>query len=192
MASCRFCGYTARLDKNPAAQQQQAQCVVCGEAFGGDDGRRIGVATQQAASLLAHAGGAIRRGASPQQETSQFPVPAMGRCVSPDTNQSSWLNSELRLLLDLVPKEQNRRKRTQDSVRAIGNLTPPRVDEAPSDPEVVFIRPRADPTMRVLKVDQKDVRGDFSVLRGGTNNSKACVSKNRTWKCLFMSCANKE
>lgn len=192
MASCRLCGYTARLDKNAVAQQQQEQCVVCGEAFGGDDGRRSGGATQQAASLLAHAGGAIWRGASPKQEMSQPPVPAMGRCVGAETNQSSWLNPELRLLLDLVPQQQNRRKRTQDSVRAIGNLTPPRVDEVPSDPEVVFIRPRADPTMRVLKVDQKVVRCDLSALRGGTNYSKACVSKNRTLNCLSMSCSNKE
>lgn len=188
MASCRLCGYTARLDKNGATQQQQTQCVVCGEALGGDDGRCIWGGTEQAASSLAHAGGAIWDGASPQQETLQLAVPAAARCVGGEASQSSWLNSELRLLLDLVPKQQNSRKRTQDAVRAIGNLSPPRVDDGPSDPEVVFIRPRADPTMRVLKVDQEVMHGDSSVLRGGTTCVwKACVSKNCTGNCLFLS-----
>lgn len=156
MAECRLCGYTARLDKKATAQEQEQQvsCLVCGEEFGGDSGRRNGGALQQAA-LLAQAGG----------QTSQLPVPAMGRWVSAQVHPSGWLNSELRSLLDLVPKQQDRRQRAKDVVRAIGNHSPVRVEKGPGDPEVVFIRPRVDPTMRALKVNKICVRRVFVALQ---------------------------
>lgn len=137
MAACRLCGYQSPVTL--------CECPVCGEPCDASDGRDgAEVASGQG---VEHAGDGVSRGTSPLKTQ-----PWMG---SDNANAfpSSCLNPELQSLLRLVPEEQNRKKRAQDAVRAVGGaLVPSCSDEGQSGSDVVYVRPRIDPTMQVLKV----------------------------------------
>lgn len=144
MAACRLCGY-----RSPVGVTILSECPVCGEpcdTSGGHDGAD---AVVKAESGIEYAGGGVSRGTSPHMAQPWV------RCDSPNKAfPSGCLNPELQSLLRLVPEEQNRKKRAQDAVRAAGGgaLVPSCSDEDQSESDVVYIRPRVDPGMRVLKV----------------------------------------
>lgn len=160
MAACRLCGY-----RSPVGVTIPSECAVCGEPCDPSGGRDGADPVVEAESGIEHAvGGAINsRGTSPHMAQ-----PWM-RCDSPNNAfPSSYLNPELQSLLRLVPEEQNRKKRAQDAVRAAGGgeLVPSCSDEGHSESDVVYIRPRVDPGMRVLKVRSAQralERGPFSI-----------------------------
>lgn len=140
MISCRLCGYQALRDTCALLQ-----CPVCGEAYAGDDGQN-GVVAESGLTQ----GGSASCGTTQQQ--SQFGAPVLAQCNNSQVFPLCYLNQELQSLLHLVPEQQRRKKRAQDAVRAAGALTPARADDDHGKPDAVYIRPRVDPTMRVLKV----------------------------------------
>lgn len=140
MAACTLCGY-----RSPVGVINLSECPVCGEPCDASDGRD-GAAVESGQGVE-HAGDGVSRGTSPLGAQPW-------RCDSSATAfPSSYLNPELQSLLRLVPEEKNRKKRAQDAVLAAGGaLVPSCSDEGQSESDVVYIRPRIDPGMRVLKV----------------------------------------
>ena len=134
MVPCKLCGYQGSSDK--ASQQ----CPVCGEAY--DDGPQDGNAAQAAGGLWA-------------QPRSR--IGALNGCNSSSNGEGPrpHVNLDLQSLLNLIPEQQDRRKRAEEAVRAAsasGGNSPVRADGGHCDPDAVYIQPRVDPTMRVLKV----------------------------------------
>ena len=141
MAACRLCGY-----QSPVGVVTLSECPVCGEPCDPSDGRDG--ADVESGQGVEHAGDGVSRGTSPLK--TQPPWMGAGNASA---FPSSCLNPELQSLLCLVPEEQNRKTRAQEAVRAAGGaLVPSFPDEGQSGPDVVYIRPRVDPGMRVLKV----------------------------------------
>lgn len=146
MTSCRLCGFQGPLDPCTVA------CPVCGEAYEKISGYQVRAVD---GTLFALSRGRTWCGdASPQQQRSQLGAQALTSGDGVGLLRGSYLNPELLALLQLVPEQQSRRKRAkEDAVRAAGSLTPARrEDEGQTDLDVVYIRPRNDPTMQVLKV----------------------------------------
>lgn len=150
MVSCGLCGFRGSSDNTCA----QPHCPICGEAY--DDVRWSDRREDEdmPGSRLAKADGGVWGGKSLQK--SQIGAQSMGRCNSSEgVPTSTYLNLDLQSLLHLIPEQQhNRKKRAEDVVRAAGvGPTPTRGDDSSRcDPDGVYIRPRVDPTMRVLKV----------------------------------------
>lgn len=135
MVACRLCGYRGHNDTNT--------CPVCGEEY---DKAQDGHMPE---SRLAQAAGGSWCGISQQKS----------RIGNPDGSKSAkgaastYLNLDLQSLLHLIPEQQDRKQRAQDVVRAAGaGLSPTRANNGQHDPDVVYIQPRVDPTMTVLKV----------------------------------------
>lgn len=152
MASCRLCGYRGDNETNP-------QCPVCGEAYDRpQDGHMPG-------SRLAQTAGGSWCGASRQKSR----IEGLDGCNSTEAAKgSTYLNLDLQSLLHLIPEQQGRRKRAQrDVVRATETgLTSTRPDNGRRDSDVVYIQPRVDPTMTVLKVRVATaVRQEFVCFR---------------------------
>ncbi|CAN0207366.1 unnamed protein product [Ectocarpus sp. 4 AP-2014] len=141
MVTCWLCAY-----RGP---DEGTECAVCGQPH--DRARDREQERSAAGSRLGQINGGLWYENPPQKP--RIGTQAMSRCNSiPGGDRSTHLNPELRCLLDLIPEQQNRRKRAEDMVRATGaRLTPERADGDGCDPDVVYIRPRVDPTMRVLK-----------------------------------------
>ncbi|CAM9636141.1 unnamed protein product [Ectocarpus sp. 8 AP-2014] len=141
MVTCGLCGY-----RGP---DEGTECAVCGQPH--DRARDREQERSAAGSRLGQTNGGLWYEKPPQK--SCIGAQAMSRCNSiPGGDRSTHLNPDLRYLLNLIPEQQNRRKRAEDVVRATGAcLTPARADGDGCDPDVVYIRPRVDPTMRVLK-----------------------------------------
>lgn len=102
-------------------------------------------------SRLAQAAGGSWCAASQQKSRSG----GLDGCNSAEgaTGSTYHLNLDLQSLLHLIPEQQDRKKRAQDVVWATGaGLTPTQADDGRRDPDVVYIQPRVDPTMTVLKV----------------------------------------
>lgn len=129
MAACRLCGYQI-----PVGIAVLSECPVCGEPCDASDGRD---------GANAESGQGIEHDGVKSRTTSPAGAQAWMGSDSANAFPSSCLNPELQSLLRLVPEELNRKKRAQDAVRATGGA---------SESDVVYIRPRTDPTMRVLKV----------------------------------------
>lgn len=142
MVTCWFCGY-----RGP---DEGTECAVCGHPH--DRARDREQERSAAGSRLGQTNGGLWYENPPQKP--RIGAQAMSRCNSiPGGDRSTHLNPDLRYLLNLIPEQQNRRRRAEDMVRATGAcLTPVRADGDGCDPDVVYIRPRVDPTMRVLKV----------------------------------------
>ncbi|CAN0010308.1 unnamed protein product [Ectocarpus sp. 6 AP-2014] len=141
MVTCRLCGYRGA--------DEGTECAVCGQPH--DRARDREQQRSAAGSRLGQTNGGLWYEKPPQK--SRIGAQAMSRCNSiPGGDRSTHLNQDLRYLLNLIPEQQNRRKRAEDVVRATGAcLTPARADGDGCDPDVVYIRSRVDPTMRVLK-----------------------------------------
>lgn len=75
-------------------------------------------------------------------------------CNTEGAKGSTHLNLDLQSLLHLIPEQHDRKKRAQrDVVRATEvGLAPTQANNGRRDPDVVYIQPRVDPTMTVLKV----------------------------------------
>ncbi|CAN0427951.1 unnamed protein product [Ectocarpus sp. 12 AP-2014] len=141
MVTCGLCGY-----RGP---DEGTECAVCGQPH--DRARDREQERSAAGSRLGQTGGGLWHENPPQKP--RIRAQAMSRCSSiSGGDRSTHLNPDLRYLLNLIPEQQNRRRRAEDMVRATGAcLTPVRADGDGCDPDVVYIRPRVDPTMRVLK-----------------------------------------
>ncbi|CAM9315429.1 unnamed protein product [Ectocarpus sp. 13 AM-2016] len=141
MVTCWLCGY-----RGP---DEGTECAVCGQPH--DRARGGELERSAAGSRLGQTNGGLWYENPPQKP--RIGAQATSRCKSiPGGDRSTDLNPDLRYLLNLIPEQQNRRRRAEDMVRATGAcLTPVRVDGDGCDPDVVYIRPRVDPTMRVLK-----------------------------------------
>lgn len=140
MPSCRLCGFRGPV----GASVQQFQCPVCGKSYDTSDTEDGDVAGSQLPR-----GGGVAYG-TPQQP--RFGAQGLMRTDSASAAPSSCLNVELQSLLQLIPEQLKRRTGAQCIVRSAGSLPPAPANDALSDPDVVYIRPRIDPTMRVLKV----------------------------------------
>lgn len=137
MVSCRLCGYRGHNDTN-------TQCPVCGEAY---DRPQHGY--MPGARLAQPAGGSL---CGVIQQKSR--IGGLDGCSSTEGAKATYLNLDLQALLHLIPEQQDRKKRAQrDVVRATeAELSPTRAENDRRDPDVVYIQPRVDPTMTVLKV----------------------------------------
>lgn len=143
MAACTLCGYRV-----PVGVAVLSECPVCGEPCGASDGR-VNTDVESGEGIEHAAGDGVSRGTSPLKTQAWMG----GDSDSARAFPSSCLNPELQSLLQLVPEEQNRKKRAQDAVRAAGGaLIPSCSNEGQSESDVVYIRPRIDPGMRALKV----------------------------------------
>lgn len=149
MSLCRLCGYRGSNDKTCV---QPICCPICGEAY---DDERVTERRQdnedvRGLRLTKASAGRMWCGKSPQKsQTGGKPIEKSNSTEGVRT--STYLNLDLQSLLQLIPEQQHRKKRAEDDVvlRAVsGGLTPTRAE----DPDCVYIRPRVDPTMRVLKV----------------------------------------
>lgn len=142
MVLCRLCGYQGQNNTN-------AQCPVCGKAY---DRLQDGYAN---GSVLAQAAGDSWFGVSQQK-------PRIGGLDGCNTEAaakgSTYLNLDLQSLLHLIPEQQDRKKRAQrDVVRATeAGLAPTQANNGRHGAGVVYIQPRVDPTMTVLKVRVAD------------------------------------
>lgn len=131
MSSCKLCGYRG--------SDSTSQCPVCGEAY--DDSR-----TRQDANAAQAVGGLW---AQPRSR-----IGALHGCNSSEGARSAHVaNLDLQSLLDRIPAQQDRRQRAEEAVRAASRETNrARADGGHFDPDAVYIQPRLDPAMRVLKV----------------------------------------
>lgn len=149
MVPCRLCGFQGSNDITP-------KCPVCGEAY--DDGqagdRRQGDEGMPGPRLANAAAGGVSYGKPPQK--SPIGGETIEMCTSTEeVPTSTYLNLNLQSLLQLIPEQQHRKKKAEGVVvrAAGGGLSPTRADDGyRCDPDGVYIRPRVDPTMRVLKV----------------------------------------
>ena len=148
MATCRLCGYRVRLN----SEKWKQQCPICGEAFVvlRDDGPN-----KMAAGLPVAASGDFAWSGASAQQQSQSNIDTVHQRDGTKRPPSNHLKPELLGLLQMVPGSHDRRIRAQDAVRAAVGLTLPlpKDSNASEHDPVVYIRPRADPTMRVLKVN---------------------------------------
>eukprot|EP00903_Cladosiphon_okamuranus_P012153 g11401.t1 len=137
MVSCRLCGYQGR--------DASSQCPVCGEAYDSPQGVRV------PGPRLAQAGGGLWCGGS--QQDSRFGVVGEFDIAEAAKASTHHLNLDLQSLLRLIPEQQDRRKRAQRDVvwATEAGLAPDQANGGRRDPDVVYIQPRVDPTMTVLK-----------------------------------------
>lgn len=136
MASCRLCGY--RLSRN---RYSESHCPVCGEPHQSLRGHNGAFAAQ------ADVGG---NGRSTIQQP--FRDQALSRLADNEDTPSPGLNLHLQSLLRLIPDDKEKGRRIQGTIRAAGTLHSNRMDGGYGETDVVYIRPRVDPTMRALKV----------------------------------------
>ncbi len=131
--SCKLCGYRG--------SDCASHCPVCGEAYDDSQTRQDGNAAQAVGGLWA-------------QPRSR--IGALNGCNSSEGARSMHVaNLDLQSLLDRIPEQQERKQRAEEVVRAASRETNRvRADGGHFDPDAVYIQPRADPTMRVLKVGQ--------------------------------------
>lgn len=146
METCKLCGFLSRSNI-------EAKCPVCGESY--DLPARQQQEEQQhgvvPGSQLAQA--ATDAWCGMAQQELQSGVQAPGEVRNPGRRaRATHFNMDLQSLLGLIPAQQNRRKRAEDVLRAVGAGLTSAPADAQCDPGVVYIRPRADPTMAVLKV----------------------------------------
>lgn len=155
MVLCRLCGFGGSNDNTSVHPKC---CPICGEAY--DDGQARDTRQKDdedvpGSRLTKAAAGDVLCGKSPQKP--QIGGRATGECSGAEGGTTStYLNLDLQSLLQLIPEQQRRKKRAEDVVvrAADGGRSPTQADDSSSrcDPNGVYIRPRVDPTMRVLKV----------------------------------------
>ncbi|CAM9738400.1 unnamed protein product [Scytosiphon promiscuus] len=143
MATCKLCGYRGSSTSQP-------KCPVCDESYELLPRRPEEQDVITPGSQLAQAASRACCGMAQQKLETGAQPPAQS-CSHRRRARTTHSNIDLQSLLDLIPAQQNRRKKAEDVLRAVcGGLT-----SAPADDDldhgVVYIRPRADPTMAVLK-----------------------------------------
>ncbi|CAM9092847.1 unnamed protein product [Hapterophycus canaliculatus] len=144
MNACKLCGFRGSGDA-------QSKCPVCDEPY--EPLHASGQHEQQdevvvPGSQLAQAASGAWCGMA--QQKLQTGAQALAEFSSPGRTVTH-LNLELQSLLGMIPAQQLRRKRAEDVVRAVGGGWISARADGQCDPGVVYIRPRADPTMTVLK-----------------------------------------
>lgn len=159
MVLCRLCGFGGSNDNNTSIQPKC--CPICGEAYGQARDTRYNSDDEDVpGSRLAKAAAAGNAwcGKSLLAEPQIGGGKATEKCGGAEgvAPTSTYLNLDLQSLLQLIPEQQHRKKRAEDVVvrAAGGGRSPTQADDSSRrcDPDGVYIRPRVDPTMRVLKV----------------------------------------
>lgn len=166
--ACQFCGYQAKC-----SNASDPRCPVCVEPYSAGDGDGTTSAGPGPWSdpVRSSAYVAGRGGVSGVNS-------AIGVALSP-----GGLSPELESLLRRLPRKRDKQRRRDEILRAAA--MPTAESDKREDGDVVYIRPRVDPTMRVLKVN-----GGQSFRPEGDTCYHYVVLLARKLRILFQSIVN--
>lgn len=179
MVTCKLCGYRGCNDS-------QSKCPVCDESYepvARQHGQQ-GEATPGPQRAQAASGVWCRT----VQQNRQLGAQALAEFCSPERiARATHFNIDLQSLLSKIPAQQQRRKKAEDILRAVGGGLTSAPADGQCDPAVVYIRPRADPTMTVLKVSIElplcsytPITSHGGHLASASQNNKPGVVRSRT------------